>query len=132
MKSIIFKLCSSLLVLMLSQNVLAGAVVVIANSGTTISAGEVKDVFLGEKQFAGSIKLIPVDNSAAQEAFLSKYLQMDATKYNGIWTKKSFRDGLTPPPAKSSDAEIIEFVKKTPGAVGYVGSGNPSGVNVIQ
>ena len=132
MKSIIFKLCSSsLLVLLIAQNALAGAVVVISNTGTTVSASEVKDVFLGEKQFAGSIKLIPVDNAAAQEAFLSKFLQMDTTKYNGIWTKKSFRDGLTPPPVKSSDAEVVEYVKRTPGAVGYVSS-NPSGVNIIQ
>ncbi|MBI3480458.1 MAG: phosphate ABC transporter substrate-binding protein [Nitrosomonadales bacterium] len=132
MKSVIFKLCSvSLLVLLAAQSASAGDVVVISNPGTTISAGEVKDVFLGEKQFAGSIKLIPVDNSAAQGAFLSKFIEMDTAKYNGIWTKKSFRDGLTPPPVKTSDAEVVEYVKRTPGAVGYVG-GNPSGVNIVK
>lgn len=132
MKSVIFKLCSvSLLVLLAAQSASAGDVVVISNPGTTISAGEVKDVFLGEKQFAGSIKLIPVDNAAAQGAFLSKFIEMDTVKYNGIWTKKSFRDGLTPPPVKTSDAEVVEYVKRTPGAVGYVGS-NPSGVNIVK
>jgi hypothetical protein len=58
-------------------------------------------------------------------------MHMDAAKYNGIWTKKSFRDGLTPPAVKSGDAEVIEFVKRTSGAIGYASSA-PAGVKVIQ
>ena len=38
---------------------------------------------------------------------------------------------MNPPPVKSGDAEVLDFVRKTPGAVGYVGSA-PSGVTVIQ
>lgn len=110
---------------------LAGDIYVIANSGTSITAGDVKDVFTGEKQLAGSTKLIPIDNAAAQGDMLSKVLGMDLAKYNGIWTKKSFRDGANPPSVKSGDLEVVEFVKKTPGAVGYVSS-NPSGVSVVQ
>jgi len=109
----------------------AAGVVVIVNPGVTISPGDVKDIFLGEKQFAGSVKLVVVDNAASQEGFLSKFMQMDVTKYNNIWTKKSFRDGLTPPPVKSSDFEVAEFVKRTPGAIGYVSS-TPTGVTIIQ
>jgi hypothetical protein len=132
MKSIGFKFCSALVwALLVAQSVNAGEISVISNSGTTVSAGEVKDIFLGEKQFAGSTKLIPIDNASAQDAFLSKFIKMDSTKYNGIWTKKSFRDGLNPPAVKSSDAEVVEFVKRTPGAVGYVG-GSPAGVNIIK
>ena len=63
----------------------------IANSATTISAGDVKDVFTGEKQVAGSTKLVPVDNGATQDAFLSTALKMDSARYKSIWTKKSFR-----------------------------------------
>jgi ABC-type phosphate transport system substrate-binding protein len=56
---------------------------------------------------------------------------MNSAKYAGIWTKKAFRDGLTAPAMKSGDAEVIEFVKRTPGAVGYVSS-SPSGVNIVK
>jgi len=108
----------------------AGDVYVISNSGTTVSASDVREVFLGEKQFAGSIKLVPVDNAAAQEQFLSKVMKMEAAKYNSSWTKRSFRDGVTPPAVKGGDADTIEFVKQTAGAVGYVGS-SPAGVNVV-
>jgi len=132
MKSTFFRFFATvLLALSLSQVAHAADVVVISNSGTMISAGEVKDVFLGEKQFAGSTKLIPVDNAALQGSFLSKYMNMAGDKYNGMWTKKSFRDGLTPPAVKSGDAEVIDYVKRTPGAVGYV-SAAPAGVNVAK
>lgn len=104
---------------------------VISNPSTQIAAGEVKDVFTGEKQFAGSTKLIPVDNGPAQEAFLSSALKMEASRYNTIWTKKSFREGLNPPSVKSGDTEVADFVRKTPGAVGYVTS-QPSGVTVVH
>lgn len=131
MNSTILRFSVALLTLCLAQSANAGEVVVISNSETTISAGDIKDIFLGEKQFAGSSKLVVVDNASTQGAFLSKFMQMDVAKYNNIWTKKSFRDGLTPPSVKSSDAEVTEFVKRTPGAVGYV-STSPSGVNIIQ
>ena len=119
-----------MLALSVSQGANAGDVIVISNPGIIISADEVKDIYLGEKQFAGSTKLAPVDNAAVQSQFLFQFIQMNAANYNGAWNKKTFRDGLTPPPVKSSDAEVIEYVKRTPGAVGYVGG--PSGVNIVK
>lgn len=117
--------------LILSSPALAAAdVFVIAHPSAAISQAEVRDVFLGEKQFAGSTKLVPVDNGAAQEEFLGKALKMEGAKYNSTWTKKSFREGLNPPAIKSGDLEVIEFVKRNAGAVGYVRS-SPAGVTVV-
>lgn len=104
---------------------------VITNTATTLSAAEVREVFLGEKQFAGGTKLVPVDSLTGQEEFLAKVLAMDRTKYTAVWTKKAFREGLVQPPQKSGDIEVLEFVRRTPGAVAYVGTA-PSGVNVVQ
>ena len=132
MKSTFFRYISAvLLALLLPQLANAADMVVISHPGTTISAGEVKDIFLGDKQFAGGTKLIPVDNAPSQDNFLSKFLDMTKSKYSSAWTKKSFRDGLIPPVMKSNDAEVIDYVKRTPGAVGYVSSA-PSGVNVVK
>ena len=132
MKSIIFRVCSAAILFLLAfQNANAADLVVITNPDISIASTDIKDVFLGEKQFAGSTKLVVVDNASAQGSFLSKFMNMDAAKYNGIWTKKSFRDGLTAPAVKSGDAEVIEYIKRTPGAIGYV-SARPPGVKVIQ
>lgn len=103
----------------------------ISHPGTTLTAADVKEVYVGEKQFAGSVKLVPVDNTTAQEQFLAKVLNLDKARYVALWTKKGFRDGLNQPPVKTGDNDVLEFVKRTPGAVGYVNA-SPSGVNVVM
>jgi ABC-type phosphate transport system substrate-binding protein len=108
----------------------AQTIVVISHPAVTVAEADVRDIFLGEKQFAGPTKLVPVDNSSLQETFLSKLIRLDAAKYANVWTKKAFREGMTAPPMKGSDAEVVEFVKRTPGAIGYVKAA-PAGVNVV-
>jgi hypothetical protein len=109
----------------------ASAGEVIANLSVELSAPEIRDVFLGEKQFAGNLKLVPVDNGSAQAEFLSKVLQSDERKYAARWTRKTFRDGLSAPAIKGSDAEVIAFVRATRGAVGYI-NGSATGVKVLE
>jgi hypothetical protein len=120
------------LLLLLSWQVAQAAdLYVICNSGVTFSPADVRDVFMGEKQFAGPVKLLPADNAAVQGTFLSKVLKMEAGKYSVAWTKKSFRDGANPPPVKGSDAEALEYVKRTPGACSYVATQPPTGVVTV-
>jgi hypothetical protein len=56
---------------------------------------------------------------------------LDAAKYSGIWTKKSFRDGANPPPVKGSDVEAVAYVKQTAGGCSYTASVPPAGVTVV-
>ncbi len=105
--------------------------VVIAHPALAISADDVREIYLGEKQFQGGVKLAPADNAALQEQFLARVLMLDAARYGALWTKKAFRDGLSAPALKSGDLEVIEFVRRTPGAVGYVRSAPPD-VRIVQ
>ena len=107
---------------------------VIAHPFVSLSGNDIRDVFLGEKQLAGSLRLVPVTNSAIQSEFLIKVLQTDERKYQARWLRKTFREGLPPPQVKGSDTEVIAFVRSTPGAVGYVsavGEGT-TGVKVLE
>ncbi len=108
----------------------AGAGEVIAHPSVMLSAEEVKDVYFGDKQLLGNIKLVPLDNAAQQAEFLAKVLLTDSTKYAARWTKKAFREGLTAPLVRGSDAEAMAFVRATPGAVAYV-AGPSSNVKVL-
>ena len=105
---------------------------VIANADTKVSAEMVRDIYIGEKQFADNVKLIPLDNVAGQADFLGKVLRLDVTRYANLWVKKSFRDALNPPTVKNSDKEVLDLVRKTPGAVGYITTPPPAGVTIIQ
>lgn len=103
---------------------------VIAHPSVNMTAEEIQDVFIGDKQFAGSQKLALIDNASAQGDFLSKVVKIESKRYNALWVKKSFRDGLAIPAVKGGDAEVIAFVKNNPGAIGYV-SVVPEGVKAL-
>lgn len=124
-------LASLLIGLALAAPVHAGEV--IAHPLVALSADDIRDVYLGEKQLAGSLKLIPVGNSAIQGEFLAKVLQTDEPKFTARWIRKRFREGLAPPLMLGSDAEVIAFVRATPGAIGYLSTqGAAHGLKVLE
>jgi len=114
-----------------SGAVMAGDIYVICNAAVSLRAVEARDLFLGEKSLAGSTRLQPADNAAAQAAFLEKVLKVDAAKYAVIWTKKAFRDGANPPAIKASDAEALAYVKATPGGCSYLSTPPVGAVTVV-
>jgi hypothetical protein len=109
----------------------ADGLYVICHPSVSITATDLRDVFLGEKQFAGSVRLAPADNTAARDTFLQKVLGMDVAKYLTAWTKKSFRDGVNPPTVSNSDAEALEYVRRAPGRCSYITSAPGPGVLVV-
>jgi ABC-type phosphate transport system substrate-binding protein len=111
--------------------VVASAGEVISNASLSLTPDEIRDVFLGEKLLVHGLRLVPVDNGVVQEEFLSKILQTDVQKYYARWTRKSFHEGISPPALKGSDAEVIAFVKATPGAIGYIRS-HSTGLHILQ
>lgn len=109
----------------------ADGLYVICHPSVSLAATDLRDVFLGEKQFVGSVRLVPADNSAARATFLEKVLKMDFAKYLTAWTKKSFRDGVNPPAVSGSDAEALEYVKRAPGRCSYITTAPGPGVSVV-
>ena len=109
----------------------AADVYVICHPSVSLSASDLRDVFLGDKQFAGGTVLALSDNTAARETFLQKVLKMDVDKYRSAWTKKAFRDGVNPPTTTMSDAEALDYVKRAPGRCSYVTTAPGPGVAVI-
>jgi hypothetical protein len=114
-----------------SAAALTSDVYVVCNVSVTLRPADVRDVFIGEKNFAGTVRLSPADNLVAQAAFLERVLRVSAERYASLWTKKSFRDGANPPSVKASDAEAIAYVRQTPGACSYTQSAPPGGVAVV-
>jgi hypothetical protein len=104
---------------------------VVCNPNVNLRPEDVRDVYIGEKAFAGSTRLVPADNSAAQPTFLEKVVKVSIERYTSLWTKKSFRDGANPPAVKANDAEAIAYVRQTPGACSYVQSAPPGGLIVV-
>src|ERR1700722_19493552 len=93
-RSMFLLLAGTLLFAACGSRAHAGDVYIACSAGVTLSMTDIRDVFLGEKQFAGPVKLLPVDNGAAQ-------------------------------------AEVVEFLKHTPGGCGYLGAAPPAGLTLI-
>lgn len=109
----------------------ANAGEVIAHPSVRLDPADIRDVYLGEKQLSGDLRLVPVDNVAAQEAFLAAILQTTLRNYQARWTRKVFREGIRPPQVSGSDAEVMSFVRSTPGAIGYLMGNAGPGVTLL-
>jgi hypothetical protein len=92
----------------------------VVTSDRLLSPADIREVYLGEKEFSGGMRVVPVDNLALQDTFLARVLSMNEQHYTALWVRKSFRDGLVPPQVKANDAEVIIFIRQTRGAIGYV------------
>src|SRR5258706_6489539 len=86
---------------------LCGDIYVIADPSVKLSAEDVRDPYLGDKEFSGDVRLFPVDNKAAISEFVFKALGMNPQRYNTLWVKRAFRNALNPPPGKQSRFERL-------------------------
>lgn len=114
--------CAAALWLVYTVAADAGEIYAITHSCMPITNGDVGSIFLGERQRVDGVNLVPADNEAAQEEFLSKFLKISRVRYEDVWAKKAFQEGLTVPQSKRDDVEVIQFVKRTPGAISYMAS----------
>jgi ABC-type phosphate transport system substrate-binding protein len=127
-----------LLVMGLGVRGRAADVQVIANSSvkaSAVSADELKNVFLGAKTSlsdGSSVEPVLAQAGAAHEAFLKEVVgKSDSALKNHLKTLVFTGKGSMPK-SFASDAEIVKYVAKTPGAIGYVSAGaDAAGVKKI-
>jgi hypothetical protein len=133
----------ALLLLGLTPRVVAqepGEFVLIANSGrpeVALSRDEASRIFLRkELSWPQGGEVRPVDQSAdlpVRERFSEAVHGRSAQVILRYWLQQVFAGRGTPPPALQSDAEVLEYVARTPGALGYVSSGTRlAGVKTLK
>lgn len=111
----------------------------IVNSGNPVASMDTKDVaklFIKRvSTWDDGTSADPVDqapDSAVREAFSETVHGRSVTAVKSYWQKQIFSGRGVPPPELSSDAAVVDFVKKNRGAIGYVSAGaDVSGVKVI-
>jgi ABC-type phosphate transport system substrate-binding protein len=127
------------LVTFAAVNAQAGSVKVIANSSVksaTISADDLKGVFLEEKNsLSDGSHAEPVleKGGATHEAFLKEYLGKSDSALQTYYRSLVFTGQASMPKAVGSDAEVVAYVAKTKGAIGYVANGTSAeGVKTLE
>ncbi|HEX9735528.1 MAG TPA: hypothetical protein VGG06_26470 [Thermoanaerobaculia bacterium] len=97
------------------------------NPTAGLSAKDVSNLLLKKKtKWDGSgIAADPIDldgGSTIREAFSERVHGRSASSIKSYWQRQIFSGREVPPPEVRSDAEVIAFVRRTPGAIGYVSS----------
>jgi ABC-type phosphate transport system substrate-binding protein len=93
--------------------------------GVNVRRADLGAVFLRKAtRWGGGATAVPVDQSGTspvRNAFSRAVLGMPVAAAVQYWQKQMFgRNPVRPPAVRGSDAEVIAFVARTEGAVGYV------------
>jgi ABC-type phosphate transport system substrate-binding protein len=108
-----------------------------ANSTSELPAAVASKIFLKEAaKFPNGTAATPVDQGKAspvRAAFSKSIVGRPVASVETYWQQQIFAGKEVPPPAKTSDDDVIAFVKANPGAIGYVSAGAATaGVKVVD
>jgi len=117
----------------------AADVKVIANPGvgaSSISADELRSVFLATKtSLSDGSHVEPVleKGGPAHDAFLKEYIGKTDAALETYYRSLVFTGKASMPKTLASDAEVVAYVAKTKGAIGYVSGGTATaGVKTLD
>ncbi len=112
---------------------------VIVNAANTVEAVDRR--FLSEAFFKKTTRwpndlfVRPVDqsaDSASRHAFSEDVLKRSVAAVKSYWQQMVFSGRGVPPPELDSDTEVVKFVVRNPGAIGYVSpAANVAGAKTI-
>ncbi len=124
------KACAGGLLMALSQATMSFAhadvavIVNLANSTDSMSKQEVAAHYLKEKKvwaFGKKIRPIAIKGgSSTQDEFISRVLGMTEGDIVRYWIEQQYARAMKPPTEVSDDSDVIRFVKKFEGAIGFV------------
>jgi ABC-type phosphate transport system substrate-binding protein len=106
----------------------AADIKVIANSSVgamSVSSDELKGVFLATKSSLSDgshVEPVLLKSGAVHEAFLKDYVGKSDSAFETYYRSLVFTGKGSMPKAFATDAEVVSYVEKTKGAIGYVAS----------
>jgi ABC-type phosphate transport system substrate-binding protein len=128
----------SILLLSLAAAAYASDVKVIVNASVnaaSISAAELKNIFLATSTSLDGSHVEPVleKGGPVHEAFVKEYLGKTDAALQTYYRSLVFTGKASMPKELGSDADVVAYVAKTKGAIGYVSAGaSAAGVKVLE
>jgi ABC-type phosphate transport system substrate-binding protein len=91
--------------------------------GSQIPRATLSSIFLKQApRWGDGSPVQPVDQSMrsqVRQSFAADVLQKPMVEVQMFWSRR-MATGVTPPPVKQTDEEIVSYVARTPGSIGYV------------
>lgn len=126
--SLLLKLVCVLLLLLISNPANATAVLIhnAGLQGEDFSTDSLLHIYAMHKKLWSDGTPVRVfslpTNSVTHREFVNQYLHMQPFQLNRLWHRLVFSGTGSAPKKVESDAQMIDLIKTTPGAVGYVDS----------
>lgn len=111
------------LLIMLGIGHAQAGVVVIGNIGLDkLDAKIMQRIYTGKVVEVNGIRITPVNLApcALREQFMQNILESTDEKFIAYWTVRRYIGKGIPPKEVDDTASMIEFVRTTPGAIGYI------------
>ena len=108
-----------------------GQIVVIANSSVSqsdVSRADLRDIFTGaSSSLKGGATVTPVllKDGAVNEEMLALYVGKSDSAFRASWRSLLFSGQAVLPRTLDTEAAVVDYVARTPGAIGYIGRGAP-------
>jgi len=100
------------------------AVVSAKSQVTTLSKGQLADIFLGRvSRFPDGVRAVPIDQaegSVVRDEFYAKVAGKSPAQVKAYWSKIIFTGRGQPPRAVTSSREMKERIRENPAAIGYI------------
>lgn len=117
---------------------MADAVIIVNKKLTeaSVTKTDVKRIYLGRKQkWTDNSPIHPamLKGGAVHEDFLNEYIEKTAQTFSLFWKREIVSGTGLPPKSFDTEAELVNFVSTTDGAIGYISTDTPSNsVKVIS
>jgi len=117
----------------------AGSVKVITSASTpveTLDENLIKNIFLGKTRSLPNgdhAQFVVLGSGDAHDSFLAAYVKKSSSQFKTYWKKQVFTGKGKNPKSFPSEAEIVSYVTKNPGTIGYVSAGTDiAGAKVLS
>lgn len=124
-----------LLLLLSCFSLWANELIIVHGDKGSLSKTEVKEIYLGQKQQwrdGSKIHLATYDKGNLAEIFTKKYLGKRHSQFLLYWKQLLFTGRGVMPQVVKTEEEMIRYVKKTPGAIGYISNIKVDGISIIR
>lgn len=95
-----------------------------SNAASVLRASELSKIFLGTATvWPDRTLVLAVDQKAGsplREKFVREIISKDSVALSRYWEQAVFSGRAIPPLTLADDLEIVDFVRRNPGAIGYV------------
>ncbi|RZI85526.1 MAG: hypothetical protein EOP38_04880 [Rubrivivax sp.] len=112
------------------------AIVVVGNPNVPkLDLATLRRIYTGKAIEVDGVRVMPVNAAAGlplRQRFLADFLATAENDYIAYWTVRRYIGKGTPPTELRQTAELISYISRTPGAIGYLDEADvPRGMNII-